>query len=531
MKNESLISGFIRSSQAFPDNLALFVNDTAYSYKKLVTRVQHVAQKILQLDKRSKQIGIYAYRSVNMYTSILATLMSDRCYVPLSPVFPKKRVQKTIEKADIQIILTDGEHVGNLLELLVELKGCYSVIVLGESDSDLPTMKSISITYINESQLNEANSNEDLLENLEVKDEELAYLLFTSGSTGDPKGVGITHRNAVSMVSSSIKRYDFKPEDSFTQLFDFTFDLSVFDIFVPLTVGGSIYCVPKKEVMLPHNFVNKHRISVWFSVPAVAVFLSKFKLLKPGSLPHLRLSLFCGEALLETTAKDFARAAFHSTIENLYGPTEATVYFTGYTYSSDTKLETKYQGIIPIGKPLPGLQTIIVDQDLKPVANGKEGELCLAGSQLAPGYWNNTPLTNEKFCALNTDIRKKDNRWYRTGDLTRIDANGDLIFIGRIDDQIQIAGYRVELGEIEYILRKESQLEHLVAIGHRPFLNSPYEILVFYSGKPEADLAKICKENLPKYMQVKRFQQVETMPLNSNGKIDKKALISNMEKD
>ncbi|EGB13414.1 amino acid adenylation domain protein [Pseudodesulfovibrio mercurii] len=528
MKTDSLISGFIRSADSYPDNLALFVDDTPYTYRELASRVQCIAHEILGKDNDSRQIGIYAYRSIHMYSAILAALLSGHCYVPLSPIFPQKRVQNTIAKAGTKIILTDGAHLASLLELLAESDESHSIIVLGEHEEGLHIPDQISLTSIPESRLKALSAEDAPLGMPTVDPGDIAYLLFTSGSTGDPKGVGITHRNALSMIAASIDRYQFNQEDSFTQLFDFTFDLSVFDIFVPLTVGGSIFCVPKGEMMLPHRFVNKHKLSVWFSVPAVAVFLSKFKLLKPDSLPHLRLALFCGEALLESSARDFALAAPNAILENLYGPTEATVYFTYYTYSPGTELGAEYKGIVPIGKPLPGLEAAIVDPNLKPVADGEVGELCLAGPQLAPGYWRNPGLTNTKFCPLNTSAREQDNRWYRTGDLARLDANGDIVFIGRIDDQIQIAGHRVELGEIEHLLRKSARLEHLVAIGHRPTPDIPYEILVFYSGSPETDLDAVCKENLPTYMQVKRFYQVETMPLNANGKVDRKALLARL---
>nr|WP_321257571.1 amino acid adenylation domain-containing protein [uncultured Pseudodesulfovibrio sp.] len=528
-QNTLLIDGFIKNSSLYPDNKALYVDGIEYTYQMLANRIDSTSKRITQLDNHCKLIGVYAYRSIHMYTGILSALHSGNGYVPLNPIFPQSRVLAAIDKSGINIIITDADHLNELLDMLGDQEQEFTIIVLGNLPHLETVAQNITISSLDESEL-EASAHTHLV-SPEVKPSEIAYLLFTSGSTGTPKGVGITHTNAVSMVTNSIQKFSFTSVDSFTQLFDFTFDLSVFDIFIPLTVGGAIFCVPQPEVMLPINFVNKHKISVWFSVPAVAVFLSKFKLLKQESLPHLRLSLFCGETLLETTAQNFAAAAHNSKIFNLYGPTEATVYFTDYEYNPKTPLPADCQGCVPIGTPLPGLDVAVVDETLTPVPTGDIGELCLGGNQLAPGYWKNKTLSDEKFCKLNTNIRKRDNRWYRTGDLVRFDNNCDLIFIGRIDNQIQIAGYRVELGEIEHVLRTGSNVEHLVVVGFQEDPEAPIELIVFYSGSPEIDFEAISNKNLPTYMRAKRYIQVETMPLNSNGKVDRKALVTMMKKN
>src|SRR5262249_24212385 len=243
-----------------------------------------------------------------------------------------------------------------------------------------------------------------------------AYLLFTSGSTGAPKGVLIRHDNAVAYIGNVLDRYRPSPEDRFTQLFDFSFDLSVHDMFLCWSAGACLYCPPPTALAGLRDFVREHELTFWFSVPSTAAYMSRMKMLRAGAFPSLRMSLFCGEAMPASLASAWRTAAPNSVIENLYGPTEATVAFTVYRLSDGDFGARDDQPIVPIGLPLPGQYAAVIDADGGVVPDGQPGELCLGGSQVADGYWRMPEVTATRF---RSPVGLPDDapcRWYRTGD-------------------------------------------------------------------------------------------------------------------
>ncbi len=214
---------------------------------------------------------------------------------------------------------------------------------------------------------------------VDVAADSIAYLLFTSGSTGRPKGVMVSHANVLHYLDCVIKRYGFTSNDRVSQTFDLTFDLSAHDLFVAWEAGACVCCPTQKESIKPGAFINDARLTVWFSVPSTAVFMRRFGVLKPGMYPGLRLTLFCGEALPVETARQWALAAPNSVIENIYGPTELTIACTVYRWDNAKSPNECEQGVVPIGQPLDGMQALIVDQQLREVEDGRDGELLMTG--------------------------------------------------------------------------------------------------------------------------------------------------------
>jgi len=350
----------------------------------------------------------------------------------------------------------------------------------------------------------------------------IAYLLFTSGSTGQPKGVMVSHANVLHYADYVTRRYRIESRDRLSQTFDLTFDLSAHDLFV--TWGnGACLCVPtQKQMIKPGAFINGARLTAWFSVPSTAIFMRRLGELKPGSYPRLRLSLFCGEALPVEVVRDWSSAAPNSVIENIYGPTELTIGCTSYQWDNRTSPAECEQGIVPIGEPFDDMEAMIVDEDLREVAVGCEGELIMTGPQLSKGYWGDEEKTKGAFVF----VKGREGVYYRTGDRLRRSApNRPLVYLGRLDNQVKVLGHRVELGEVEAVVRSLSGVDAVVALGW-PNGSSADRIELFL----EADrfdtqsLMNQLKTKLPSYMVPRRIRLLRRFPLNPNGKYDRRAL-------
>jgi len=354
-------------------------------------------------------------------------------------------------------------------------------------------------------------------------DDSIAYLLFTSGSTGQPKGVVVSHENVLHYISCVTKRYGIESSDRLSQTFDLTFDLSAHDLFVTWGSGACL-CVPsQKQMIKPGAFINEARLTAWFSVPSTAIFMRRFGELKAGLYPHLRLSLFCGEALPVEVVGDWSLAAPNSVIENIYGPTELTIGCTAYRWDNRKSPNECEQGIVPIGEPFDDMESLIVDEQLREVEDGLDGELVMTGPQLSPGYWQDRKRTEEAFVA----IPNKDGIYYKTGDRVRRRGSGKpLLYLGRLDNQVKILGHRVELGEVEAAVREASGIPGVVAVGWLPSDSGATGIEVFVEVDridAQAILSQL-KSKLPAYMVPSAIRPVKRFPLNPNGKYDRKAL-------
>jgi non-ribosomal peptide synthetase component F len=279
--------------------------------------------------------------------------------------------------------------------------------------------------------------------------------------------------------------------------------------------------------MLPAKFIRDHALTMWFSVPSLVALLSNMRLLQPKCFPSLRFSLFCGEPLTATHAQDWQEAAPNSIVENLYGPTETTIAVSHYRWDPSKSPQECLNGIVPIGWPFAGQQCRVADHERGKVS--ETGELCLAGSQVTDGYWNNPEKTRCQFVRF---PETGGTLWYRTGDLVKRGENGCLYYLGRIDHQVKIRGYRVELQEIEVVLRKTSKAEQVVAVPWPVADGSADGVVAFISGASNLDDLHIlnrCREALPDYMVTRRIYRLEEMPLNDNRKVDRKKLVKLLE--
>jgi len=312
-------------------------------------------------------------------------------------------------------------------------------------------------------------------------------------------------------------------------MFDATFDLSVFDLFVAWTAGASVCCPPATALLNPDAFIRDNALTVWFSVPSVAAFMTRLGVLKDGRYPSLRWSLFCGEPLPAELATRWSKAAPASRVENLYGPTELTVACCAHRWDPRAPAAGESTDIVPIGRPLPGLQALVVDGDLHEVAPGAVGELLVAGPQVTPGYWRNPDATRAAYVTPNGH----GTVFYRTGDRVRRPAGADplepLRYVGRVDQQIKVLGHRVELGEVESALRADERVSEAVALGWPATASGADAVVAFVTGPGtgaiDVDaLRRAVERTLPSYAVPRDIRVVGDLPLNANGKVDRGAL-------
>src|SRR5436190_9373498 len=364
----SLSSGFLRSATRFSDREALNVAGDRVSYQELAERAKRLAAT-LQAGAAAGEVpltAVFASRSVTAYAGVLGVLMAGRGYVPLNRTFPIDRTTLMLERSLCSSVIVDDASEAQLDRLLASMTRPLLLICPDRSDVADLMAKYPAHRFVGADNLASA----DQWTPADVSADSIAYLLFTSGSTGQPKGVMVSHRNVLHYVKYVTNRYGFSSNDRVSQTFDLTFDSSAHDLFVAWESGACVCCPTQKQLMKPGAFINEARLTAWFSVPSTAIFMRRLGELKPGLYPHLRLSLFCGEALPVDVVRDWSRAAPSSVIENIYGPTELTIGCTAYRWNNQTSHAECEQGIVPIGKPFEDMEALIVDEDLREVTAG-----------------------------------------------------------------------------------------------------------------------------------------------------------------
>ena len=499
-----LASGFLRSVERFPGRPALAVDGVEISYEELHRRALDVTRALLAGEDGDGPplTAVFGGRSVGTFAGILGVSLRGHGYVPLNPRYPPDRNRELLERSACTTVVVDDAHALAVDELLGGLARAPRVVRSSQSEPVADATTTVEHAAAGDP----------------------AYLLFTSGSTGRPKGVAVAHSNVRAFLDAITDRYDFDETDRFSQMFDLTFDLSVFDLFAAWEVGGCVCCPTEKQRLQPSTFIRDAGITVWFSVPSVAMLMHRFGTLKPGTLEHLRLSLFCGEGLPDELAAAWAAAAPKSTVENLYGPTEATIACTAHRWEADG--ERAPNGLVPIGRAFGTTETAVVDEQLQAVPAGEPGELVLRGPQVVAGYLGDEGATAAAFVRTETL-----GRVYRTGDRVVERAAGEpLQFLGRLDSQIKVLGHRVELGEVEAALRDETRAA-CVAVGWPRTASGAAGIVAFVAGTSldAATLTGRLARRLPDHMVPREIRVVDDLPLNANGKHDRNALVAELE--
>lgn len=502
---------------------AIHVEGFFYSYEQVGHASIAIANAInnYQNNLKRRNIGILANRSIHAFTGIFGSLIAGHAYVPLNPGHPISRLEMIIRLASLDTIVL-SEEGATVFEDLGKLFVNINVICPEPGEGIYKLVKKFkNHRFIFPDIGRSSTSNTNL-----IFAEDPAYIMFTSGSTGVPKGVLIKHKNACSYFRLMIDKFGFNSSDRHSSVHDISFDFSVHDIFLCILSGGCLFVLPKHALMSPTGYIRQHLLTVWSSVPSVAMMVSRLGGLSTRSLPSLRYTFFCGEALQLSTAQAWLNAACNSVLDNIYGPTEATVSITGYRYIAETP-KTCFNGLVPIGLPYDGHHVRIVDGNSVEVIGEAIGELCLAGPQVASGYFENPSETIKRFVPFSD---KPETIWYRTGDLVKRLKDGNLAFIGRLDEQIKVNGYRIELLEIEKAIRDlaGSQMAFCVPVISDSRLGVVDEIHAYIEGESENKLEEALLTDLslmlPWYMVPSKIHYMSQLPINSNGKINKSVL-------
>jgi amino acid adenylation domain-containing protein len=480
-----------------PDAIAVIFENQKLTYRELNTRANQLANYLQNLQVGPEVIvGICLERSLEMVIGLLGILKAGGAYVPLDPAYPQERLAYILEDTQTPLILTVTSLVKNLNIHQAQ------VICL---DSDW--------------QIIAQNSQEKPVNS--VTTDNLSYVIYTSGSTGQPKGVMITHGGICNTLNWRQATFKLTPKDKVLQTISFSFDPSVWQIFWPLSFGGQLIMARPGGHQDPAYLIKtiiEQQITVMALVPAMMrVLVEEEEFENCQSLRHITSG---GEALpIELVERFYTRLQLDDVLVNCYGPTEAAIDATFWTCQRGTNYT-----FAPIGRAITNTEIYLLDEDFQPVPVGEAGELYIAGAGLARGYLNRPELTKAKFIANPFE----NSKLYKTGDLARYLSDGNLEFLGRIDHQVKIRGFRIELGEIEVILAQHLGVKQALVIDREdvPGNKQLVAYIVAKSGQvlTQNELRSFLQGKLPEYMVPAAFVFLDTIPLNPNGKVDRRAL-------
>lgn len=470
---------------------SFFIDGTFFSYVDFSHRISAIRTAIAEQRSEEQIYAIAIHDDLDTYASIFALWMEGKSYVPLHPNQPLDRNLNIIEQVGLSNVLDSEE------------KSVFDGKVK-------KVMHTSALQYF-----------EDYLDNwTNADDEDLAYILFTSGSTGVPKGVQITRKNVAAFMDSFWKTgIAIDETDKCLQIFDLTFDVSVQSYLVALTKGACVYTVPYGQVkyLYAASLIQEQDITFGAMAPSMLTYLRPY--FSEFDASSMKNCILTAEACPVDLMEDWYQCAKNTEIYDFYGPTEATIYCTYYklTRGGDN---LSLNGIISIGKPLANVQAIIIDEHSERVKGTEKGELCVAGDQVTPGYWNN-PEKNESSFFIKDNVR-----YYHTGDLCYWDKSGNIMYSGRIDQQAKIQGFRVELGEIEFHAREFFKKEkRVMAIAFENDKGLTEIALFIESDVMETkDLIAYMRSKMPHYMIPTRILFEQTFPLNKSEKVDRNAL-------
>ncbi|HWN68802.1 MAG TPA: amino acid adenylation domain-containing protein, partial [Haliangium sp.] len=481
-------------AQARPDAVAVMAGAASLTYRELDERASQLAHHLQSLGVGpDTMVGVYIDRGVDMVVALLGTLKSGAAYLPLDPSFPEDRIAYMIEDSRTPVILTEARLVGELPA------GAQQATVI-RLDADWAAIAGHHPRVAPASD--------------KTTSEHLAYVIYTSGSTGKPKGVQLQHQGVVNFLNSMVEKPGFGQDDRLLAVTTLSFDISVLELFLPLTTGGTIVVASRDQAVDGAELMElmeSSRATVMQATPATWRLL-----IEAGwqGTPSLRKVLCGGEAWPAGLARELVARV--EQVWNMYGPTETTIWSTCARITDPDD--------VTVGTPIDNTQCYVLDRHLKPVPIGVAGELHIGGDGLARGYHNRPELTSERFIANPFG----PGRLYKTGDLVKYRPDGNIQYLDRIDNQVKVRGYRIELGEIEAVLEKHPSVKQPVVIvwdsGNGDKRLAAY--IVYEQGKSltGSELRSFLRGALPDYMIPHLFVEMKELPLTANGKINRRAL-------
>ncbi len=504
-----------------PEACALVFNGQRTTYGELEQMSNRLARALKAAGcRRGDRVALLLPKCSQAITGMFAALKADCSYVPLDTASPVARVARILRVCESRCVLANGS-TGARLNALYGDGGLECLPPVGWMDGGATLEKGGTAAFywgdvlrLSASPIYSLHTSADP-----------AHILFTSGSTGVPKGVVITHANAIHFVEWAIKQFGIDASDRLSGHPPLHFDLSTFDIYGTVAAGAQLHLIPPELSVLPHRlaaFIRESELTQWFSVPSILTHMATFDVVRQNDFPSLRRLLWCGEKFPTPPLIYWMRRLPHASFFNLYGPTEATIASSHYRVPRCPEAETDE---IPIGEPCAGEELLVLDKQLQPVQRGDIGDLYIAGVGLSPGYWREPEKTAEVFVA-NPGASNPYDRIYKTGDLARVGNDGSIYLVGRADSQIKSRGYRIELGEIETAVHALPGVQEAAVVAvEAPGLEGS-TIGCAYVAVPGCELTvlslkKHLAQVLPHYMLPSRWMALESMPRNGNGKADR----------
>lgn len=489
MKFEDLILASIYgNARKNPEGNSFCIDDCFFSYSDLVSCVNRIRYAIK--DSNEVYYGLVTNNDLETYASIIALWSEGKCYVPLHPAQPIERCLSIVKQVDIK----------NIIDTSADTRyGTYHVINPNGLD----------------------NPKEYTADLKEYPEETAAYILFTSGSTGVPKGVVLSRKNLSSFIEAFAQTgININENDRCLQCFDLTFDVSVQAFVYPLVKGACVYTVPYNAMkfLVSADMIDKYKLTFMEAAPSMIRFLKPY--FADFDASSIKYCILTAEASDLKLAEEWIQQIPDAELYDFYGPTEATIYCTYYKFNRSGSNKA-YNGSLSIGKPLPGVDALIVDVDGgTPLPVGEKGELCVAGGQVTSGYWKNEEKTAQVFREI------EGVKYYKTGDLCYMDEDGDILYSGRLDFQAKIQGFRVELGEIECHVKDFLPNNNVVTMTTiNQYGNTEIVVFVETDSLDENAIKTYLEKKLPPYMIPTHIVGIEKFPLNANYKVDRKELI------
>lgn len=501
-----LLETIRNNAQKYSGNIAFINKGDIISYSQLWKRSDLLASYILEIETiKQSPIIVYGHMEPGVVVAFLGSVKSGHAYIPVDSSTPLNRLQQIIEKSNAEILIN------------------FTDIVMDNVNEQIKLLNTADLNAIFSRPYTE------LSDETWVKDDDNFYIIFTSGSTGNPKGVQISYSNLNSFVGWILSDFDIENNQTFLNQAPFSFDLSVMDLYPSLASGGTIYAVDKATFNQPKilfDEIAKSNLNIWVSTPSVAQMFFLEPTFNQDMLPKLKKFMFCGEALSVDIANELKNRFPSATIYNTYGPTEATVAVTSIIVK-DEMLENKKA--LPVGKVKDDCKVYIINPDGEFQNQGDPGEIVIAGESVSKGYLGEPNLTNKSFFEI--DGRAA----YKTGD-TGFIRNNLLYCLGRIDYQIKLNGYRMEIEEIEHHILRSKFVKHVVVMPVKRKDKITHLLAAVVANEhdftKDFELTKAIKKDiqkyLPDYMIPRVFKYVTAVPITNNGKLDRKKIADEM---